>query len=563
MLHKQYTDELLNYEVTISDNPITLISRLRFNKTATVNFFNLLGKITRSIDLGYRESHEIYRLIDEKKEINLDNCYVKNFSLSEYRRLRNLSEQSKITLSAFTAKNAFFDCDIEIDFSYCLFEGDETNFESSVFGNGLVNFSGADFGHGDASFKGTQFGDGRIDFHYVEFGSGNVTFKYSNFGHGDISFVNTDFSHGNVDFRIAVFGDGNVDFKFAKFSSGDVSFEKAVFGKGDKDFKTVEFGGGTIDFRRVNFGNGNVSFEATEFGNGKVTFKSAKFGEGDIFFDNTDFGTGDTSFEQVEFGNGKVSFKNAKVMNISFQSCQLNSYLDLRFAACNLINLKDTIVRDIIDLRPHSSLVDVKELNITGMKNLGRIYIDWKANNATSLIYNQQNTSYAEKAEQFIILKEDFSSTGLYTDEDYAYVEFKRCEGKAQLDTALAANTMNAIWAYPAYWFKWLVFDKMGLYATAPMRVLSSMVVVYFLFGLVYVSFPYFTNGHIYSALGDPDKLSSFEVGFYFSGVTFFTIGYGDYYPSGIFRAIAVFEGFTGVFLMAYFTVAFVRKILR
>jgi hypothetical protein len=50
---------------------------------------------------------------------------------------------------------------------------------------------------------------------------------------------------------------------------------------------------------------------------------------------------------------------------------------------------------------------------------------------------------------------------------------------------------------------------------------------------------------------------------FYHSAITFFTIGYGDVYPMGLSRIISGLEGFMGVFMMSYFTVAFVRKVLR
>ena len=67
----------------------------------------------------------------------------------------------------------------------------------------------------------------------------------------------------------------------------------------------------------------------------------------------------------------------------------------------------------------------------------------------------------------------------------------------------------------------------------------------------------------IVSSIGDPDKLSMVARAFYHSAITFLTIGYGDYYPSGIIRWLSSVEGFSGLFLMSYFTVAFVRKILR
>ena len=49
----------------------------------------------------------------------------------------------------------------------------------------------------------------------------------------------------------------------------------------------------------------------------------------------------------------------------------------------------------------------------------------------------------------------------------------------------------------------------------------------------------------------------------YFSIITFTTIGYGDYAPRGWLRWAAGPEGFLGLFLMAVFTVSFARKFIR
>ena len=554
---------LLHFKVEIIAQPMTTAEGTTFEKTVLVNLFNDSGKKIEVLEYAWMDKNEIFRLIENEQDINLNNCYVKDFSLSEYRNSKGLSERSVIKLQSFSARRTFFDCDTEIDFSYSEFDGNKTSFESSIFGNGLVNFTGANFGHGDVNFKKTKFGDGKIDFQYVQFGTGNISFQFSNFGNGDKSFVNADFSDGNVDFKTVTFGDGNVDFKFAKFGNGDISFEKASFGDGKKDFKTVEFGGGKVDFRRVSFGSGDVTFEETEFGNGKVSFKSAVFENGDISFYMADFGEGEASFEQVEFGTGKVSFNNAKTTEISFKSCQFNNYLDLRFTKCNSIDLSDTIVRDIIDLRPQDFPVDIKEMNMTGMKNLGRIYIEWKANNVHDLIYNQKTSSLSEKADQFRILKQGFNTTGQYNDEDKAYIEFKRCEQKAEIEDALKENKSNAVWAYPAYFFKYLVFDKMGLYATEPTRVLASMLVVYLIFSLSFFGIIMTGLGDIHTGVPNPEPMTKFTTSMYLSAVTFFTIGYGDYFPYGLLRWCACTEGFCGVFMMSYFTVAFVRKILR
>ncbi len=106
----------------------------------------------------------------------------------------------------------------------------------------------------------------------------------------------------------------------------------------------------------------------------------------------------------------------------------------------------------------------------------------------------------------------------------------------------------------------------MGKFATDPMRVLSTMLITYLMFTFLYVILAEFGNVHIVSSLfasDDPNILKPIGKAFYHSAITFLTIGYGDYYPDGIARWISSVEGFVGLFLMSYFTVAFVRKILR
>lgn len=173
----------------------------------------------------------------------------------------------------------------------------------------------------------------------------------------------------------------------------------------------------------------------------------------------------------------------------------------------------------------------------------------------------QEGTTLRQKAEQFRILKENFSSTGNYSDEDEAYVMFKRFESRSWLTEQKEKGGLTKILSYIPHGFKWLIFDAMGLYATNPARVLISMIVAYFLFSIIYVLMILITNADILSST--TDQLSVVARSFYHSAITFFTIGYGDHFPHGSARIISSIEGFMGVFLMAYFTVAFVRKVLR
>ena len=119
------------------------------------------------------------------------------------------------------------------------------------------------------------------------------------------------------------------------------------------------------------------------------------------------------------------------------------------------------------------------------------------------------------------------------------------------------------ITAWPSYIFQKIIFDKMGLFATDPIRVLVSMFCVYVLYSIIYMILPVVSDTAIMTGLSEPENLSNVALSFYYSAITFFTIGYGDYYPEGYIRWVACIEGFSGVFMMSYFVVAFVRKIFH
>ncbi|WP_367884220.1 potassium channel family protein [Thermococcus sp. JCM 11816] len=71
-------------------------------------------------------------------------------------------------------------------------------------------------------------------------------------------------------------------------------------------------------------------------------------------------------------------------------------------------------------------------------------------------------------------------------------------------------------------------------------RVLITTIAIVFLYAFIY---------WLAGALGD----SSLSESFYFSLVTFTTVGYGDVVPKESYRLLAASEAFIGAFLMAFF----------
>lgn len=556
-----------------------------YKKTAIITF--QVEKRTKPLVelLGYVDEEEIYQMIDRGEPVILDQCYIARFSLDHFRSARNLDKKAQVRINGFSATGSFFDSSLPFDFSHAIFDQERFDLTSSWFHRGALNFDSARFKCGQVSFhnvifsdynfdfknvvvedayvnfRNAVFGNGSKDFQYTEFGDGDISFANTEFSGGDVSFINADFGGGEISFKVARFGTGKVDFHYAKFKNGKISFERTEFGDGRADFRTIEFGSGRVNFNRAQFGDGEVTFEASEMDSGKFSFKRVAFGKGSISFEEAIFRGIDVSFERTDFGSGNISFYKSVFHTLSFRFCHLDDYVDLRLQECKFIDLSNTIVRDIIDLNPYEFDLKVETIRFAGMRLIGRIYIDWKQNHVKSLIKGQEGSNQRIRAEQFRILKENFSLCGQYEDEDHAYVEFKRHEARANLQESLTMSKLNGIWSYPVYWFKLTLFDKAGLYATSPIRVLATMLTVFVIFSLVYIMMITTSGADIIASVDD--SLSVVARSFYHSAITFLTIGYGDHFPFRGIRWVSSLEGFAGLFLMSYFTVAFVRKVLR
>jgi len=576
-----------NYHVEIKDVKFIADDGRTCPCTAILTFLDDKGEEIGSELFGSIDIDLIYTLIKEGKDLILDNYYISEFSLSSYRRINGVEKKELIQIKGFSAKNAFFEAKVCTDFTYSLFSDGEVSFDGTHFGKGKVLFTGSVFGKGNVIFSNTLFRDGNLeftgsvfgegdfmfknaivkdgikDFQDIQFGNGEVSFANTEFNNGDLLFINTRFNSGLFNFKVTRIAGGKVDFHYSVFGDCEITFERTEFGNSRVDFRTVDFGSGRINFNRSVFGNGEVTFEGASSRSSKIQFKKAELGFGPKNFNLMEMGDTDISFERTEFGDGDVSFYESKFHVISLKSCHLDSYFDLRLAKADLLDISDTIIRDIVDLEPYDFPVEINALDMSGMRLLGKLYIDWRLNKCKEIIINQEVTSLRQKAEQFRILKENFSGTGKYEDEDEAYIMFKRYEAKSWLTEQEEKGGITRIVSYVPHGFQWLVFDKIGLYATSPGRVLLSVFIFWITFGILYFLTELSGLGKTVSSVGNPDKLSAFLQSFYHSGITFFTIGYGDVYPMGLSRIISGLEGFMGVFMMSYFTVAFVRKVLR
>ena len=246
---------------------------------------------------------------------------------------------------------------------------------------------------------------------------------------------------------------------------------------------------GKVDFRRVIFGDGDIDFEEISLAKKiNLFFRRANFGSSSVSFRDAHLEGCSVDFEEAEFKNGKLNFFKLTAQSLSLNHCFLNCNIDMRIDDCHTIDISQSIVHNIIDLNPGLTKMNIHELNLSGVRNMGDIFIAWDDNHVLDLISNQKSTTLHEKAEQFRLLKEEFRDTGRYIDEDIAYVYFKRYELMSEYEQA-KENGLFLFSFMPNFIFQRLVFDKVGLYATNPFRVLFSIVIVNFIFSFIYTIF--------------------------------------------------------------------------
>lgn len=189
-----------NYKVEIKKLKFTTDDGRVFPKTAIVTLYDDSSNKTGVELFSYIESEKIYKLIDNNEKINLDNCLVRNFSVSVYRTEHGLDKKEYIELKGFSASNSFFDSGFGLDFSFTKFSDGNISFEGSHFAKGSVSFNSARFGDGDVNLSDTLFRNGNIDFSNALFGSGDFNFKNSVIYEGKVDFQYTDFGEGSVSF---------------------------------------------------------------------------------------------------------------------------------------------------------------------------------------------------------------------------------------------------------------------------------------------------------------------------------------------------------------------------
>ncbi len=392
-----------------------------------------------------------------------------------------------------------------------------------------VDFSKATF-TGPADFNESKF-LGRADFTDSKF-LGNVKFMMSQFS------VYTNFSGSsfskNVDFFDTKFQE-SVDFVEVKFS-GDIDFKGSVFSR-DVDFSRSIFLKNS-SFVNVKF-NENCNFNRVKFKN-RADFQET------IFQRRSSFHGRET---EIHYG----TFLNAELSHVSF--------IDVDLSNVNMYgaSLEETYLSDAIwktDRWNNYVIREEKEANEATLQcKCGVIHLE--SGNKCEYCGQEVKEKWKEKPEALKRAESTYRNLKLSLRNDGDYKK----AGKFYYKEMTMRRKQYIKDKKYHYWlgnsFMWLSSG----YGERWYQVLLLWIVVILLFG----SFYWATNSLARGEGEDAEDVEWHE-NFYFSGVTFTTLGFGDIHPREkipLAQGLAMFEALLGTILMGLFLFTLARQIMR
>lgn len=264
-------------------------------------------------------------------------------------------------------------------------------------------------------------------------------------------------------------------------------------------------------------------------------------------------------------------------MEASFNATKFDDTANFMYAKFNKeLEFYNTIFKDrcYLEVEHFGHSVDFR-----GTEVRGAVFIDGaklcKDDYPTKLIVKEEGekTNNKETKENILTVKQICNKMAKYEDEDkfhYWYKVFDREDRYRDQNGKLKERIKYWLWEK-------LFLDKFTKYFTDPVRVFRATAMVFVIFGSLYC-LPFICsikgpNGkllweNLRFSLQRWDNVWLFfeHVGksFYFSAITFATVGYGDYQPVNFWAMFfSSIEGVLGVFLMATLVITLTKKFLR
>lgn len=246
-------------------------------------------------------------------------------------------------------------------------------------------------------------------------------------------------------------------------------------------------------------------------------------------------------FSHADFYRANLS--GAHLFNINLEHASLMK-ADLRYANLNCANVK------------HANLLGVKwkGCKIENLNFGTQLLQEKRANEAIKADNNKEALDNTEQAEEiYRDLRKHAEQEGIFTMSG-TLIQRELTMRRKQMPL-LSIKRINS-----------KIVDLFCGYGEAPVRIVGISMLFIFICALLYTYTGLSYQGETLSYNANAsftENFSLFLSCLYYSVVTFTTLGYGDFTPVGISRAIAAIEAFTGSFTIALFVVVFVKKMTR
>jgi len=483
-------------------------------------------------------------------------------------------------------------------FENCQFLGRETNFYKTAFLKGALfnqalfqgmktTFSRSQF-QGDFNlFNGARFESHETSFADARFHGKNVGFASAHFGGGKLDFKGADFQ-GTVFFTQARIESSHSSFEKIRYSGPSISFANAHFSGNEIRFSEMDLAGEQIAFSDCNFESDHVYFDLSHLKANKILFNNVYFQCHSLSFIQCEFDFKQLSFAQSTFSCREANFSNWRLKTgvADFSSAQFKAK-SLKFYPLILENPTTTFNRTefsgdekaIYVLNPQKNDLSFQEVFFhgghtklkgdlhaasfldTSLDNVDLNEAQWDSRHGRLVCRDEidanrvQTPAHFKKASDVCrSIKKCYENFGSYETAGNFYYGEMECKRKLS----------------PRKKWGGLQFMRFSTgYGEYPARVIVTS-----LFFIGFCAFFYLLGGVDTGArvINREIAFDFRQIGptimdflhcFYFSVVSFTTLGYGDYHPVGWSRVVGASEGFIGAFFISMFVLTIGRKMNR
>ncbi len=269
-----------------------------------------------------------------------------------------------------------------------------------------------------------------------------------------------------------------------------------------------------------------------------------------------------------------ICLKNADLSHIDLVNHHNKNGYDFSYADLYRANLFGAHLFNIKLSKASLMKADLKnaKLNCANLKQTNLLGVKWKGCKIENIQIGKKLSQEA-LAQQSIKENKIEQAIDYYEQAEEVYRDLRKHseqEGIFTLSGDLIQKelTMRRM-QMPKYSIKRItskIVDLFCGYGEAPLRIVGISMLLILVCAILYTftGLNYQGSFYIYSgSQSSSENFTFFLSSLYYSVVTFTTLGYGDFTPVGVSRAIAAIEAFTGSFTIALFVVVFVKKMTR